>query len=350
MTTASAAWANRATAMLPMLHIGDSVTEGTKAGGFEAKWTTKLLRSLQADAGITGGPGWVNSGTYVNTDNSMASFWNPVGSTTTSGLLGNKTGLFGTSNATTLSFTGTAFSLHFFQGFGGAQPMTVTIDGGAANTVTVPTTGGANNRGVWTSPTLTAGTHTAVIAPTTGQQLSIRGVHIYNGDQGKGVHGWEGAHYGSTAAEQSGAPTTWFQDACAVIQPAVVTLFLGLNDRTNNTAGATYQTYLSTIISAVNSYCTVPPSWVVCGIYAEAAAETVPLADYTAAAQAVVNADAVNRRFVDLSKVSIPLDADGVHPTPTGHAAIATAIRPAVLDLAGASAPVSNPFVVRSIV
>lgn len=339
-TTAAAAWAGRASAPLPMLHVGDSVTEGTGAGGFEAKWTTKLLRGLQAAAGISGGPGFVNSGSYAPADNGLAGFYNPVGSVASpGGLLGNRAGSFATNQAVTLTFTGTSFSLHFFQNYGSAQPMTVTIDGGAANTVTVSSTGVGDNRGVWHSPTVAAGAHSAVITPASGQSLLIRGVHIYGGDEGKGVHGWEGGHYGDQSGAQASSAAAYFQDACAVIQPAVATLFLGLNDWQSGVAAATYQANLTAIINSVNGYCTTPPSWVICGIYrrTDVTSPAVPLADYTAAAQAVVAADATNRRFVDLNTAGVTLGGDGVHPTATGHAAIAAAVQPAILDLANAS-------------
>jgi lysophospholipase L1-like esterase len=339
-TTLAAAWANRATAPVPMLHVGDSVTEGTGAGGFEAKYATKLLRSLQGDAGITGGPGFVNSGSYVPTDNSLSSFYSPVGSVSSpDGLLGSRSGNFATNQAVTITWTGTSLSLHFYE-YSAGQPFTVSIDGGAAASVTTAN-GTADSRGVWHTPTLTRGTHTALLTPPSGGQIILRGIHVYDGDEGKGVHGWEGGHYGDQTSAQAGSPASYFADACAVIQPAVATLLLGLNDWQAGVSAATYQANLTAIINAVNGYCTTPPSWVICGIYrrTDVASPAVALSAYTAAAQAVVNADPANRRFVDLNTVSISLSPDNVHPNATGHAAIAAAIRPAVLDLAGGAAP-----------
>lgn len=335
-----------------MLHIGDSVTEGTGAGGFEAKWTTKLLRGLQSAAGLSGGPGFVNTGSYVSSDNSLSTFYSPTaGSIGGGGFLGNRVGGFSANQAVTVSFTGTSVALYLMEHFGGAQPYTVAVDGGTPSTITVSTTGTLDNHLVWSSPVLAHGTHTVLLTPGSGVAPFLRGIYVYDGDETKGLHGWEAGHYGDKTSSQAGSPAAYFGEATPLIQPAVCTLFLGLNDWQSGVAAATYQANLATIISAVNGYCATPPSWVICGIYrrTDVASPAVPLADYTAAAQAVANADPVNRRFVDLSKVSIPLDADGVHPNPTGHAAIAAAIRPAVLDLAGASAPASNPYVVRNI-
>lgn len=344
-TTAATAWAARASAPVAMLHVGDSVTERTGAGSFEAGYVTKLLRSLQSDAGIPGGPGFVNSGSYVATDNSLSSFYNPVGAVQGAGFLGNRSGQFSVNQAVTFTFSGTSVSLHYFQ-FSGGQPMSVVIDGGAPTSV--PTSNVTNNqRGVWTSPTLSTGAHTVVITPTSGQQLYLRGVHVYNGDEGKGVHGWEGGHFGTRAGDQASGAAAYFQDACAVIQPAVATLFLGLNDWSASYAAVSYQADLTAVVNAVNGYCTTPPSWVICGIYRRTdVTSTVPLADYTAAAQAVANLDPTNRRFVDLNSAGVTLSADGVHPNAAGHAAIAAAIRPAVLDLAGAPVVPSWPSLV----
>lgn len=340
MTTLSTAWANRATARVPMLHIGDSVTEGYGAGGFEGKYTTKLMRALQSDAGIAGGPGFINSGTWADVDNSSASFWNPVPTIAQTGFLGSHYGQIPSGASVTLTYTGTSFDLFFMQGYTSAQPMSVAIDGGAPTSVPITTTGNANYGGFWHSPTLASGTHTAVISPTAGQTLTLLGVHIYDADENRGVHGWEGGHQGITAVAIAADPSGYFGNSVPRIQPAVVTMYLGLNDWANGITPASYQASLSSIITSVNGYCTTAPSWVICGIYNDVTGNnnpTYPLSAFTAAAKAVADADTVNRRFVDFNTAGVSLGSDQIHPTPAGHTAMATALHPALLSLAGAS-------------
>lgn len=334
-TTLATAWANRASAPVTMLNLGDSVTERTGAGSMEASYATKLLRLLQADAGIAGGPGWVNSGASGAVDNSLSSFWNPVGSITNGGYLGNIHGTWTVGQAVTITYTGTSVEVHYFRQGGAGTPYTVSDDG-VGGTINPYNQTPQDYRGAWKSTVHAHGTHTVTITPAAGDTLVLFGIYVFDGDETNGVHGWEGGRGGQTSGNIAGSISTFAQDVCAMQQPALVTLYLGINDYYQSIDPATYQTNLASIISAVNSYCTVAPSWVICGQYhVTGTPGSYTEAQYRAAAQAVANADTVNRRYVDLSAAGVTLSGDGTHPDAAGHAAIATAVQPAVRDLAG---------------
>lgn len=336
LTTYVAARNNIATIKLPWLGLGDSVSEGSLATDMDHRYVTVAARAVQAaknPSGVNGGVGFVNVFSNAVAGRGYWSSSAAIGGTNGGGFLGFRGENWTADEVATLVFSGTGFSLHFTDGFVSLAPFTVTIDGGAPITVTPRTSAPFNNRGVYTSPVLSRGSHTVVVTPQATKSLFMLGAHIFDQDESAGLHLWESGHFGWTSGNWVTNIASALTDGCAVIQPKLLSVFLGLNDYATGVNPATYQSNLTTIISTARGYCTVAPSVLVLSPYArsDVGSPAFPISQYVTAAQAAAIA-AGDSDFIDLSTVitvanrATYLNADGVHPNDAGHALIAAAV------------------------
>jgi lysophospholipase L1-like esterase len=326
--------AGKATSPLHVLNIGDSVTESTGATSTSLRYATRLLAALQAEynpTGVAGGLGYVN--TFHNS--ATPSGWTMSaggGGQNTDGLLGFRGRSWITGQTGTFTFTGTSFTLHFTKGtaFASIGQFTVSIDGGAPITVT-PASDPQNYRGIYTSATLSHGTHTVVCTPTSGHQLYLFGAHAFDGDETAGIHGWEAGHFGTTAAGYlAGNQLT---DYCALYDPALVTILLGLNDLSSSTTAASYSSSISSLITQIRGYCAGTPSFLLLSPYArtDLTGPQAALVPQYASALSTIDSGDSNVDFYDLSAYFVPSSSpsymsDAVHPNDAGHQQIATLI------------------------
>lgn len=318
-----------ANSTIPILCIGDSVTEGGIVVSFvDDRWTTKLQRAFQSryNNGI-GGVGWLNTVSSFGYGTSTCQ-WSGTGSLGgNTNNFGNRTMSWGTNAAVTLTYVGTSFKLQY--ALGGSN-FTSNVDSSGAVTVTVGA--GSTNQGVYSSPILASGSHTAVFTPTAGQAIQVTGAIIYNGDEATGVSIFEDALYGqtTTSALAGWASSTGLVDPLSpniCPNPVLVTLMFGLNDNHNGISTATYKTNLQSIIANVKALCTNQPIFLLCGQWL-AGAYAPDGVNFGIAASQVAAADPLNCIYSSfLSTITgTNLGGDGIHPNEAGMLAIANQI------------------------
>lgn len=319
LTRFRSALLNVSSVPVSVLQMGDSVTEGTGSTHLVNRWASRFGAHLQAaynPPNCPGGVGFVNNTSLQSTN--TTDYWNPVVSGGgADGYLGRRFGSYTVGQTETLTFTGTSFSVQSTAGY------TLTVDGGA--TITVLATGSAAKRTTYTSAVLTRASHAVVFTPVSGQALTLRGVHLFDGDEGRGVHLWENATYGTTVGQ---VDSGFANDIPGVteIQPALVIIFLGLNDWQGGTTPAAYKTAIASIITKVKAVVTVTPSFLLVSSYyrKDVPSPTYPLELYWAALSELAAADPTNVEFYNLGAVWNPYlrpteMSDGAHPNDLGH-------------------------------
>ena len=89
-------------------------------------------------------------------------------------------------------------------------------------------------------------------------------------------------------------------------------LALGPQDRANGQSSAVFASRLSDIITAVTSYCTVPPTILLLGLFADTRMGPEPWSNYIAAQRALAAANPTQVGFIDLTR-TMPPTSDAVH-------------------------------------
>lgn len=352
------AFSNSATTPCNWLALGDSVTEGSTNGVVTSnilpiRWVNVLLATLQTQytAGV-GGPGFLRTYYEHVTAGALtgsaagANYWTSGGGGTG---VSNDTRAFGsqTYNAAaneviTLHYTGTSFMLQFDLG---GSSFTVNVDGGGA--VTVTPGAGSTMQGTYSSPVLSHTAHTAVLTPTAGQALKVRGAFIYDSDESTGIHMWEHALGGQTstqyiAAGKPGTVTGLTDPLALCINPVLVTIMLCINDFIFAVNPATSTSNIQTLISNIRSLCTNNPVFLLCipfevGQFYGSPPYTYAWQQYVAAIKAVAAADPTNICWIDCTPgFTVPsagnsydggrFGTDLTHPITPGYAQAASLI------------------------
>lgn len=205
----------------------------------------------------------------------------------------------------TATFTGTSFKLLMWR-LGTTDVFTVSIDGGAAETVTL--TGGARQR-IWEKTGLTAGDHIVVVGYTSGSPILCGG----ETPAPAGVRVWDLSVSGASAEIRNsgggwGSPATdWFEWIGIAYNPDLMILGLLFNDAAVPRTPAQYKADMQGVIDKIRSKsATVPillcPGW---GPNETYAAWTYPKAEYlTALAELDTNNTGVV--FHDLAELVPP--------------------------------------------
>lgn len=331
--------------------IGDSKSEGQNSdtgATYQDVWTRYLLAALRSrwqPAGVAGGEGFIPAAyAYTNPTGqgfAIAGTLNTDYTRTFSTGPGYRSVRMDTTAAAmSLTIPCTSFDVHYYNSTAGTK-IDVTIDGGAAQTITTNATGGSQK---WNSGALTAGSHTIVLKKngTSAANVSIQGVNVYNGDETAGVALVDGSHFGATTASTL-TPMAATVDAVGLTSPDLVIVKLGTNDYPA-VSSAAFQTNLAAIMySGANSFTTKlakVPSYLI--VMPEARATGLePVANYVAAAYAVAAAMPAPCAVVDLSlrmpqaSAASPLGlwgSDGLHETSRGYQYVADAIERVLID------------------
>lgn len=315
--------ANRLYGTVSVVAIGSSTTQGLNSTALTRRYVDQLgadLHTRYNAATVSGGrwiwgsdSGWTTGGTVGTDTNGLA--------------LQSRT--LATSATMSRSETCTGFDVLYAQG-SGAGAFTVSIDGAAAVTVTPDTNGStARHDGVYSSPTVTSGSHSILI--TASAATVISGVYARGGDESAGVRVYNSGLSGTDALSFSGASASLYQ-RLAAISPRMVLIMLGANDYQAGTAPATFTTRMQTIIDRIVASVTPTPSILLVGTYArlDVFSPAHPWSDYLAAMAALASANPGIVEYLDISapypttqaedQASLVIDtADYVHQTDRGH-------------------------------
>ena len=328
------ALAARNTSPVDMLHIGDSVTWGLKAGSHAAKWTSVLrdtLRTRYATSGVTGGFGHMSA-----VQNFGADTFSDISITKTGGADGSAAfgidqcgyNLDGSGDKITYTFTGTGADF-FYAVYGGGGTFSVKVDGGTATNINTNgtlnyTTRDQSIRG------LTAGAHTVELAWVSGGTVFTHGLMAYNGDETKGIRSWNAAWPGSASFYWADPAHPNWLGMVNHCNPALVTIELGLNDCGTNIAPATYKAQVRTLITNIKARASSVPSFVLIPTWPITVTETAYWWDsYISAMREIAETDADRAVCVDDWRAitgSVPgttlggiLSSDFGHPSVMGN-------------------------------
>ena len=329
----SAALNNRANAPASWVSLGDSVTEGQGATSKANAWnslTLAALRSAYPTAGVAGGlnfhpPRWY---TYApdSTWSQPATVTGTVTYDTTVGNLGYRVAVMSAGSSHTLTVTGTSVDIWYHTKSGGGS-FTYQVDGGTASAA-VATSGTAGVTRLQGVSLGTSGSHTVRINAT--GSVTYGGLTIYNGDETKGIRGFDSSHSSWTTALH----LSDFATELAAIGQAgadLVTIYLGLND--TGPGVAAFQTNLTSIVSQLQGLPKVP-SILIISSYCPSGFAPATWAQYRDAMQAVATARSTG--FLDLAATMPQATTsgtgnyvtDGLHPNNTGHQTIANLVTP----------------------
>lgn len=333
-----------------IIGLGDSVTEGQgcETAFIDNRWLQQFSRIMQGRY-QSGGLGFTNSYSSVTGSTTGTAGWSFTAGNSDS-VTGDDLQAFGgrrfspaTNSVITFSFVGTSCLLHYRQGIASIKAWSYTLDGGSPVTVTPATTGGDRMDGAVATAVLSHGSHTVVMTPTTNERALVHGAFVYDGDETNSIHVWEHAKYGITSTNYlaggtaapgalAGLAGPLSSGLCA--NPALVLIFLGLNDGNAGVAAATYQSNITSIIANYRSYTSVGASIVLICPYSTSYGDTnAPggnMNAYKAALINIRNADPANTIVVDLRDMTPPTLPDNLHPNNAGHLAIAQFIAKAI--------------------
>lgn len=247
---------NMANEAVRVLHIGDSITEGTGVTTRADTWPYKLAANIRdAYPGISANNadsiGWVP---IIQASSTLPSHWTLAGtwnSTSTFGFRGNATAALSQNATITGTVTGTAIDVWHARGTASGT-FTVKVDGnqvGGNYGGTNPSTASGFKQRVSLG---TAGSHTVVITNNSTGTVYINGVTVFNGNENAGLvsvnagrHGWTSQNWEDTANH-----VNWDEDIAAY-DPHLVTILLGANDYSTSVGRAAYKANLTTLIDKI---------------------------------------------------------------------------------------------------
>lgn len=342
-----AALANRDAATVRLMAVGDSISAGGRCGTWPAHYAGVLAKRLAAAYPcLSGNP---VGGYYQPADQSSSNGPQPPLTLTTGN---DATGYYGPgfrnlvlngTNTATFTVVGTSFTL-WNAVAGGTRSYSMSIDGAAAVTVTVPGVAGGSDANLQHFTFTGAGTHTIAITYT-GDPVNLAGIDVFNGDESKGIH-WIPAGHGNWTAHDFIAHDNTGDSTLPLMasgsSPSLITIMLGVNDWGNGTAtSAAFGADLTTMVARLKSgapnaavLLIAPP------VTAQQLTPIEPYANYVTAMKAVAQADPTTA-YIDLSKTLPAATAaktyglyytDQIHPLAPGHTMIAdllfSAVRP----------------------
>lgn len=268
------ALAGRDTSPADILSITDSIFEGHRLSAMNNRPMGRLLNLLRGRfpvAGVTGGLGYV---AVTQGSGQVADY--PVVNTGGAGGaavgLGNRCRILTASgHKSVFSFSGaTSVGLRYLRvgSAGAVGTFTWKVDAGSATTVDVKT--GTVLDFVEVPITIPdTGAHTITVEWASGT-VNIEGFVHYSGDETKGIRMWEGGHGGDPAYNwvNPGAAGTNLQSQVAAIQPDLVLIELGANDRKMNAkTSAQFAASMTTILAKVRAGTTIAPSIVIVPVW-----------------------------------------------------------------------------------
>lgn len=327
------ALADRANSPVDILTIGDSRTEGQGATVVGDRWQDRLLAALRlrySVLGVTGGRGYIPAWYAFTVPSPTGAGFTPSGSVTQSQTfgLGRRSVTLAASGTLTITVTCSSFDL-IYAVSASASSVTVTIDGGAADLVSI---GAGNLGGQFKHYTTSVGTHTIVITHASGAPI-VEGIMVYNGDESKGLRLHDGSHFGFTSGSFV-SNGSWAQSVTPAA-PDLAIICLGTNDvGAGAVPAATFKTNLSTIITSIRARAAECPVVIVApSERGDTYTPVEPWANYVIAMRevATVTSGAI---FFDMAsrQVKANLDtygafqADKIHESSLGYGLVADAL------------------------
>lgn len=290
------ALANRDNAPCVYTGVGNSIDEGANATSREKRYLSRLRDGLRtrfptSGLGAGGGFGFL-APYYIGTTMGQpyASLITGVPGTDTTFGWGRRAAKLSTTNrGYTYNVRGTAVDICYVQA-NAATSLTYTIDGGTAQTLSIPS-GLADGKRQRVSLGA-SGDHTVRIEWASGTDVFFTGLMVYDGDENKGIHVVESGHWGWKTSDWTANASYWTQNFTA--QPAhLVTIGLLENDFSNGVPSATTKANLKTMIAAIRARHTLSPSFVLRAghLRGDVSSPAEPYANYLQAAYEVAAED-----------------------------------------------------------
>jgi lysophospholipase L1-like esterase len=340
------ALANQANETARMLHIGDSITEGTGVSSHTQTWpylvAQKIRQAYPSIAGnaVTGSTGWTP---VRQTSSTLGSLWTIAGSYTDNlfGFRFTRSIALQPGGTVTGTVTGTSIDIWFPKGTA-TGTFTVKVDG-----VQVGGTYGGTNAstqdGFKQRVSLgAAGSHTVVLTSThaTNPQY-FSGITVFNGNENSGVVAVNAGFHGSNTANWLTAANNanWVQNIPA-LDPHLVTIELGANDYSAALGYTAFKSNLRTLVEQIRANCITYPSIVFVAVHKRSETVTPRWEAYEYGLQQL--ATELGCGFIDCRRtmpdvgsaeaVSAGLYVDTVHPSAAGYALMADEIARVLLD------------------
>lgn len=317
--------------------VGDSIGEGAGATQKARRWVDRWQAAERRRRAFpAGGEGYVAAMYSPGAGGNMFSgSWDYGGGVAPNGTfgLGRRSVVMGATGYAARQVFGTSVQLAYMTTAGGGT-FRVLVDG--SQVATQSTTGGATTRGGGrlSVPLGTRGAHTVRVEHLSGGNLIFCGMHVYDGDETAGIHIIDSSQYGSSSADWATSGTAYtLADELDVIQPDLLVVCLGGNDRMQNMPVATHRSNLEAIIDDARAVVEKPLSVVALGEY-QLGNGTYAWQDYIAAQRTLVGLDSL-ACHVDLTRRmptasagdSLGLyHADGVHLADRGHGVVTDTI------------------------
>lgn len=305
-----------------ILCIGDSVTEGARIPTPDRRWVRRLVSGLRRRYSIAGnGIGYVPS---YHLGGTVSDGWVISGSVVQqAGMgLGQRNVYISGGGSQTATFNCTGFDVICTK-YNGGGTITVSVDGGAAQTASTNAAPTAVSQVLISVRGLSSGPHEITIG-NSGNMVNFEGLVLYDGDESSGVIVYEAGRSGATSSTHSGAPN--IQGAIAMAAPDLTIVMLGLNDQNANVTPAAYASNIEAL--CVKIAAAAPTSSVLfVSPYSYRSTSTYTAEQYAAAVAPVVSARGYG--YIDLSAIlpgyaAAPsymqrlYDADTIHLSESG--------------------------------
>lgn len=332
------------TAQARMMFIGDSFTEGEGPAARADRWIEKVVSGLRTSAGIAG-TGLGHTPPRYNTYLADSVSWRSPA--TASPTIANKVFARSATGYFQWTITGTAYTV-LYNGGAGFGSLSVSTDGGAAETIAAASSGRALR---WDKTGLGSGSHTVRVTAGTGGGQVV-GIIAYNGDSPTtGLTYLDWAWTGATSAQF--APGGTYDPTGIQFAPhLVIDGQNGANDHLTDidTAGGTPAPTPATVASRFTARVAEYRSWASSPLVALFVLPTMPTGSAVNEAQTnsqgytlndyrnacVSAATALDVPVIDCrTLVTLTLGdlaSDNLHIEAAGHQAVADGIIDAVLD------------------
>jgi GDSL-like Lipase/Acylhydrolase family len=321
------ALAARHIALAKVLVVSDSNGEGAGATQIPRRWVDRLAAALYArfpTAGSQAGTNYLPAKFSQNTTPASAVLAGNPAPGVDFGLGARQVQMYQAGMSATFTVVGTAVDVVWLR-FPGLGNATVTVDGGTP--VTINGAGTATS-GMTTRVSLGAlGSHTVVVAWSSGAGFFLEGLRVFAGNENSGIHVYDGSHSGWDAFQfQHSTPAQYHWQAAGSLGAHLVIISLGLNVWSSNTSTAEqYRTNLSTVVDRAKALPGGPSVLIAAEHERSPGSAVVPWSAWVQVMREV--AAAKGAAFLDLGQrlPSVPSDtrglyADIAHLSDKGHA------------------------------
>lgn len=295
--------------------VGSSSTEGWNASMRGNQWVDLLGQAFAAQFG--------GGGSYILTNDPA---WGITGTTAdvSEGVAARSLRLEAGATMTLTVDDCDGFTVLSCEGATQAGAFTVSIDGGAATTVTPANNGSFRHWGERLFSIARRGRHTIKITATA--QTTINGVYAHRGDKYSGVQVWNSGRAGARAGD-FGSFFIW--QRLERLAPSLAIMIFGANDFGGQVPIATYKTELQNRVNTMKAWAKVPSILMVATYKRlDQANPAITWDQYRQATREVAEANPGVCAFRDITDlwpasqaadVFDVIDTDDVHMTDAGH-------------------------------